>query len=86
MLERVRTAPELFLVAVEKHTGEIAGFLNGLSTDEEKFRDEFFTDAGLCSCPANASTTSAVSSSGLPDGDVSKGLPPGRPFLFAILR
>lgn len=41
MLERVRTAPELFLVAVEKHTGEIAGFLNGLSTDEEKFRDEF---------------------------------------------
>lgn len=41
MLERVQTAPELFLVAVEKHTGEIAGFLNGLSTDEEKFRDEF---------------------------------------------
>ena len=41
MLERVKTAPELFLVAVEKHTGEIAGFLNGLSTDEEKFRDEF---------------------------------------------
>lgn len=47
MLERVKTAPELFLVAVEKHTGGIAGFLNGLSTDEEKFRDEFFTDAGL---------------------------------------
>lgn len=47
MLERARVAPELFLVAVEKRTGEIAGFLNGLSTNEEKFRDEFFTDAGL---------------------------------------
>lgn len=47
MLERVRVAPELFLVAVDKTTGEIAGFLNGLATDEETFRDEFFTDAGL---------------------------------------
>lgn len=47
MLDRVRTAPELFLVAVEKSTGKIAGFLNGLSTDEEVFRDEFFQDAGL---------------------------------------
>lgn len=47
MLERVARAPELFLVAVERHTGKIAGFLNGLSTEEGKFRDEFFTDAGL---------------------------------------
>ena len=37
-------APELFLVAVDKETGTIAGFLNGLATDEEAFRDEFFTD------------------------------------------
>lgn len=47
MRERVRTAPELFLVAVDRRAGKIAGFLNGLSTKENVFRDEFFTDAGL---------------------------------------
>lgn len=47
MIERVAKAPELFLVAVDKKTGKIAGFLNGLSTDESSFRDEFFTDADL---------------------------------------
>lgn len=47
MLERAAAAPELFLVAVDKATGRIAGFLNGLSTDEESFRDEFFTDSSL---------------------------------------
>ncbi len=47
MIERVKTAPELFLVAVDKKKGKIAGFLNGLSTDEEVFRDEFFQDASL---------------------------------------
>lgn len=47
MLERAAKAPELFLAAVDRQTGRIAGFLNGLSTDEESFRDEFFTDAGL---------------------------------------
>ena len=47
MRERVFQAPELFLVAVDKKTGKIAGFLNGLSTKESVFRDEFFTDAGL---------------------------------------
>ena len=47
MLERVEQAPELFLVAVDKATGAIAGSLNGLATDEEKFRDEFFTDITL---------------------------------------
>lgn len=47
MLERVNTAPELFLVAVEKSSGQIVGFLNGLSTRETVFRDAFFTDAGL---------------------------------------
>ena len=44
MFERVEHAPELFLVTVDKETGTIAGFLNGLATDEEIFRDEFFTD------------------------------------------
>lgn len=47
MKERVIYAKELFLVAVDKTTGKIAGFLNGLSTDEEVFRDEFFTDITL---------------------------------------
>ena len=44
MTERVSRAKEIFLVAVDKETGKIAGFLNGLATDEEAFRDEFFTD------------------------------------------
>lgn len=47
MRERIEAAPELFLVAVDRSTGKIAGFLNGLSTNEYSFRDEFFTDASL---------------------------------------
>ncbi len=47
MKDRIAAAPDLFLVAVDKETGKIAGFLNGLATDEYTFRDEFFTDAGL---------------------------------------
>ena len=47
ILERVAKAPELFLVAIDKHTGEMAGFLNGIATNEYSFRDEFFKDANL---------------------------------------
>ncbi len=47
MRERIAVAPELFLVAVDRETGKIAGFLNGLATKETVFRDEFFTDASL---------------------------------------
>ncbi|MDL2296145.1 GNAT family N-acetyltransferase [Lachnospiraceae bacterium OttesenSCG-928-E19] len=47
MVERVVAAPELFLVAVDRETGKIAGFLNGLATNERVFRDEFFTDTSL---------------------------------------
>lgn len=47
MKERIAKAPELFLVAIDKETGKIAGFLNGLATDEHAFRDAFFTDANL---------------------------------------
>jgi ribosomal protein S18 acetylase RimI-like enzyme len=47
MKERIAKAPELFLVAVDRSTGRLAGFLNGLATDEYTFRDEFFTDANL---------------------------------------
>lgn len=47
MHQRVRKAPELFLVAEDRRTGKLAGFLNGLATGETAFRDEFFTDADL---------------------------------------
>jgi ribosomal protein S18 acetylase RimI-like enzyme len=47
MKERIVKAPELFLVAVDKSTSRLAGFLNGLATNECTFRDEFFTDANL---------------------------------------
>lgn len=47
MLQRIKKAPGLFFVAVDRETGKIAGFLNGLSTKETAFRDEFFTDADL---------------------------------------
>lgn len=47
MKKQIAKAPELFLVAVDRETGKLAGFLNGLSTDESSFRDEFFTDAEL---------------------------------------
>ena len=45
--EQVARAPELFLVAADKKTGEIVGFLTGIATNEGTFRDEFFTDKTL---------------------------------------
>lgn len=47
MRERIAAVPDLFLVAVDKKNGKVAGFLNGIATDEDKFRDEFFKDADL---------------------------------------
>lgn len=47
MTERIKAVPDLFLVAIDKATGKIAGFLNGIATDESRFRDEFFTDVNL---------------------------------------
>lgn len=47
MKERIVAAPELFLTAIDKNTGKIAGFLNGIAVDEDAFRDEFFTDISL---------------------------------------
>lgn len=47
MKERIAKVPELFLVAVDRETGKLAGFFNGLATDESSFRDEFFTDVSL---------------------------------------
>ena len=47
MRERVRAAKEIFLVAVEKKNGKMAGFVNGIATDSDDFTDDFFTDASL---------------------------------------
>ena len=38
MRDRIAIAPELFLVASDKKTGRIAGFLNGLATNEQEFK------------------------------------------------
>jgi len=47
MKERIAKAPELFFVAADKEKGVLAGSLSGIATDEDSFRDEFFSDAGL---------------------------------------
>lgn len=47
MKDRIAAAKDLFLVAVDRENGKIAGSLNGLATDEDTFRDEFFTNAKL---------------------------------------
>ncbi len=47
MRDRVAAAPEMFLVAVDGESGKLAGLLTGLSTDEQSFRDEFFSDVRL---------------------------------------
>ena len=44
MRERAEKAAALFLVAIDRKTGKMAGFLTGIATDEDVFRDEFFTD------------------------------------------
>lgn len=46
ILSKVYAAPELFLLAVDKQTDEIAGYVNGIGTDEEVIRDAFFSDGG----------------------------------------
>lgn len=47
MRDRIIAAAEFFLVAIDNNTGKIAGFLNGVATNEERLRDAFFTDASL---------------------------------------
>lgn len=47
MEARMKAAPERFLAAIDKKSGKMAGFLNGITTDEAVFRDDFFTDAAL---------------------------------------
>ncbi len=45
--KRIRAAADLFMVAWDEQENRIAGFLNGLATNEEEFRDEFFLDEKL---------------------------------------
>lgn len=45
MEDRIKKAPDLFLVAVDRKTGKIAGFLNGLATSKEHLTDDFFENA-----------------------------------------
>ncbi len=47
MLERAARAQDLFLVAADRQTGRLAGFLTGIATEEKAFRDEFFLNADL---------------------------------------
>ncbi|MCD8199962.1 MAG: GNAT family N-acetyltransferase, partial [Coriobacteriaceae bacterium] len=47
MMARAEQVPELFLVAVERETGTVAGYINGIATDEEHLLDAFYADASL---------------------------------------
>ena len=47
MKDRVAGIADLFLVAIDKENGKMAGFLNGLATDDEILTDDFFTDAEM---------------------------------------
>lgn len=47
MRRRIAAAPEEFLAAYSRDTGEMAGFLSGLATCETVFRDAFFTEESL---------------------------------------
>lgn len=47
MKKRVKLFPETFLLAENKKTGEIMGFINGLATDEVHLRDAFYTEPAL---------------------------------------
>ena len=46
MKDRVAGIADLFLVVIDKENGKMAGFLNGLATDEVVLKDEFFTEVG----------------------------------------
>lgn len=47
MEQRAFKIRELFFVAVDRESGKVAGFLNGLATDGEYLKDEFFRNADL---------------------------------------
>ncbi|MEE0434645.1 MAG: GNAT family N-acetyltransferase [Peptococcaceae bacterium] len=47
MRARVAVAADRFLVAVDRKTGKIAGFVDGLATNDEVLRDAIYIDAQL---------------------------------------
>ncbi len=47
IISRIERVPPLFLVAEDRTTKKLAGFLSGIATNEIRFRDEFFSDASL---------------------------------------
>ena len=47
MRDRVKAAKDIFLVAIDKETGKMAGFVNGIATNGDDFTDDYFTDASL---------------------------------------
>lgn len=47
MRARVAVAPERFLVAVDCESGRIAGFIDGLATNDEHLRDAIYTEPSL---------------------------------------
>ena len=47
MRDRVKAAKDIFLVAVDKESGKIVGFVNGIATNGDDFTDDYFTDASL---------------------------------------
>lgn len=47
MKERISRAADTFLTAIDRETGKMVGFVNGLCTNESSLRDELFTDTSL---------------------------------------
>lgn len=47
LLKRVALISDLFIVAVEKNSGRVVAYLNGVPTSREHFCDEFFSDYSL---------------------------------------
>lgn len=47
MRERVAAAGDCFLVAVDKESNQIIGFINGLCTNDSTLKDEIFLDTSL---------------------------------------
>lgn len=47
MMQRVRTAPDMFIVAEDTEAGCLAGMINGMPTDADAFSDTVFTGFDL---------------------------------------
>ena len=47
IIEFARLIPDQILIAQDRESGEIAGFVSSMASDEERLRDAFFTDVTL---------------------------------------